>query len=384
MGEHVAHEIDPAAPEELLRGARDLRPDPVGGTDGADVDDLAIAAHGRLSFPGTVRCIVQCALLVLVPAPGEDGVVRRSPAAGSSRDRGASPHRRPGDEPLPGDHRGGRADRECRTDPSGPLRTTGHRPRNRTTPRARRADPDPEPELPPIDPDRTPVRTGPTVTPTPDIASRGAARRTLTAMDPHAPTGAGTPAEHVLPEESDPALLPHATVRADGTLGGVADLTGLHPNAANVATVLAGLGVAGRVRELPDRAATAVAAAELLGIEVGAVANSLVFDADGEPLLVMTSGAHRADVLALATLVGASRVKRADADFVRAATGQPIGGVAPVGHPRPLRTVVDVELARYPAVWAAGGHPHYVFPTTYDELLRITAGEAAEVGEQPA
>ncbi len=120
-------------------------------------------------------------------------------------------------------------------------------------------------------------------------------------MDPHAPTGAGTPAEHVLPEESDPALLPHATVRADGTLGGVADLTGLHPNAANVATVLAALGVAGRVRELPDRAATAVAAAELLGIEVGAVANSLVFDADGEPLLVMTSGAHRADVLALAT-----------------------------------------------------------------------------------
>jgi prolyl-tRNA editing enzyme YbaK/EbsC (Cys-tRNA(Pro) deacylase) len=173
-------------------------------------------------------------------------------------------------------------------------------------------------------------------------------------------------------------------VRPDGTLGGTADLTGLHPNAARVATALAALGVAGTVRELPDRAATAVAAAELLGIEVGAVANSLVFDADGEPLLVMTSGAHRADVLALAGLVGASRVRRADADFVRAATGQPIGGVAPVGHPRPLRTVVDVELARFPVVWAAGGHPHYVFPTTYDELLRITAGEAAEVGEQPA
>jgi prolyl-tRNA editing enzyme YbaK/EbsC (Cys-tRNA(Pro) deacylase) len=96
----------------------------------------------------------------------------------------------------------------------------------------------------------------------------------------------------------------------------------------------------------------------------------------------MTSGAHRADVLALASLVGATRVERADADVVRAATGQPIGGVAPVGHPRPLRTVVDVELARHPVVWAAGGHPHYVFPTTYDELLRITAGEAAEIGEQ--
>ena len=178
--------------------------------------------------------------------------------------------------------------------------------------------------------------------------------------------------------------VPHANVNADGTLNlAVPDLSGLHPNAANVARALAGLGVTGEVRELDDRAATAAAAAELLGIEVGAVANSLVFDADGEPLLVMTSGAHRADVLALAGLVGASRVRRADADFVRAATGQPIGGVAPVGHPRPLRTIVDVDLSRYEVVWAAGGHPHYVFPTTYDELLRITAGEAAEVGEQP-
>lgn len=204
-------------------------------------------------------------------------------------------------------------------------------------------------------------------------------------MDPHPPTGTGTPAAppHPLPEESDPAVLPHAGVRPDGTLGGVADVTGLHPNAANVATALAALGVAGQVRELDDRAATAVAAAELLGIEVGAVANSLVFDADGEPLLVMTSGAHRADTAKLASIVEADRVRRADADFVRAATGQPIGGVAPVGHPRPLRTIVDVDLARYPVVWAAGGHPHYVFPTTYDELLRITAGEAAEVGEQP-
>ena len=178
---------------------------------------------------------------------------------------------------------------------------------------------------------------------------------------------------------------PHAHVNADGTLNVAArDVSGLHPNAAHVARALAGLGVHGEVRELDDRAATAAAAAELLGIEVGAVANSLVFDADGEPLLVMTSGAHRADVLALAGLVGASRVRRGDADFVRAATGQPIGGVAPVGHPRPLRTIVDVDLARYDVVWAAGGHPHYVFPTTYDELLRITAGEAAEVGEQPA
>ena len=183
----------------------------------------------------------------------------------------------------------------------------------------------------------------------------------------------------------DPDVNVHVDVNADGTLAQpVPDLDGVHPNAATVARALAGLGVAGRVRELDARAATAADAAALLGIEVGAVANSLVFDADGEPLLVLTSGAHRADVLALAGLVGASQVRRASPDFVRAATGQPIGGVAPVGHPRPLRTIVDVDLARYDTVWAAGGHPHYVFPTTYEELLRITAGEAAEVGEQPA
>jgi prolyl-tRNA editing enzyme YbaK/EbsC (Cys-tRNA(Pro) deacylase) len=191
----------------------------------------------------------------------------------------------------------------------------------------------------------------------------------------HSP-GAGT-------ASSDPPS--HGEVNADGTLGHHdPDLVGLHPNAARVATALAALGAAGTVRELPERAATAPAAAELLGVEVGAIANSLVFDADGHPILVLTSGAHRADVHVLAGLVGASRVRRADADAVRRATGQPIGGVAPVGHPRPLRTLVDVDLARHPVVWAAGGHPHYVFPTTYDELLRITAGEAAEVGEQPA
>ena len=194
------------------------------------------------------------------------------------------------------------------------------------------------------------------------------------------------PAPHRGPEhDRHPEV--HGDVNADGTLAHTADsadLAALHPNAANVARALAGLGVAGQVRELDDRAATAAAAAELLGIEVGAVANSLVFEADGRPLLVMTSGAHRADTTKLASIVEASRVRRADADFVRSATGQPIGGVAPVGHPKPLRTIVDVDLARYDVVWAAGGHPHYVFPTTYDELLRITAGEAAEVGEGKA
>ena len=137
----------------------------------------------------------------------------------------------------------------------------------------------------------------------------------------------------------------------------------------------------GEVLVLPDSAPTAAAAAAQLGCEVGAIANSLVFDADGAPLLVMTSGAHRVDTARVAALVGAATVGRADARSVRAWTGQVIGGVAPVGHPAPIRTLVDAWLAKYDVVWAAAGHPHAVFPTSFDELLRITAGTPVEVGE---
>src|ERR1700748_123171 len=138
------------------------------------------------------------------------------------------------------------------------------------------------------------------------------------------------------------------------------------------ASVLKGLDVPGGGGVAPDFAPPAAAAAAQLGCEVGAIANSLVFAADGAPLLVMTSGAHRVDTSRVAALVGAAVVSRADAKSVRAWTGQVIGGVGPVGHPAPIRTVVDVWLAKYDVVWAAGGHPHTVFPTSYDELLRVT------------
>src|ERR1700726_77472 len=128
------------------------------------------------------------------------------------------------------------------------------------------------------------------------------------------------------------------------------------------ASVLRDLGVAGSVQVLPESASTAAAAASQLGCEVGAIANSLVFAADGEPLLVMTSGAHRVDTSRVASLAGAAVVSRADARSVRAWTGQVIGGVGPVGHPAPIRTLVDVWLAKYDVVWAAAGHPHTVFP----------------------
>jgi prolyl-tRNA editing enzyme YbaK/EbsC (Cys-tRNA(Pro) deacylase) len=158
----------------------------------------------------------------------------------------------------------------------------------------------------------------------------------------------------------------------------------MHPGVQKVANALRGLGVLGQLRALPEPAPTAVTAAAQLGCSVAAIANSLIFDAEGKALLVLASGAHRVDTLKLAPLVEVSHVRRASPDFVRKHTGQPIGGVAPVGHPTPLMTLVDVELARHDVIWAAGGHPHYVFPTSYDELLRITAGHAAEVGEVPS
>jgi prolyl-tRNA editing enzyme YbaK/EbsC (Cys-tRNA(Pro) deacylase) len=147
------------------------------------------------------------------------------------------------------------------------------------------------------------------------------------------------------------------------------------------ASVLRELGVPGEVRVLPESAPTAAAAAAQLGCEVGAIANSLVFDADGAPLLVMTSGAHRVDTSRVAALVGAAVVGRADARSVREWTGQVIGGVAPVGHLAPIRTLVDAWLAKYDVVWAAAGHPHAVFPTSFDELLRITGGTPADVAD---
>ena len=97
----------------------------------------------------------------------------------------------------------------------------------------------------------------------------------------------------------------------------------------------------------------------------------------------MTSGAHRVDTRKVAALLGVSRskVKRASPEFVLAATGQQVGGVAPVGHPAPVRTIVDEWLDRYPQVWAAAGRAHAVFPTTFAELLKVTGGEAADIGE---
>jgi len=138
-------------------------------------------------------------------------------------------------------------------------------------------------------------------------------------------------------------------------------------------------GVDADVRRFDDPVPPAAAAAAALGCEVGAIANSLVFDADGAPLLVLASGAHRVDTGKVATLLGVSRVRRATPEFVLAATGQEVGGVAPVGHPAPLRTVVDIDLAAFPLLWAGGGDHHTMFAATYDDLVRLTGGQEAGV-----
>lgn len=159
------------------------------------------------------------------------------------------------------------------------------------------------------------------------------------------------------------------------------DLSHLPTRSRLVANALADAGVVGTVVTLPDSARTAAEAAAALGIEVGAIANSLVFWADERPLLVLTSGRHRVDTAALARQLSRSHVGRATPEQVRAATGQAIGGVAPLGHPHRIETVVDVALADHPQVWAAAGTPHTVFPTTFDELVRITGGAALVVGD---
>lgn len=138
-------------------------------------------------------------------------------------------------------------------------------------------------------------------------------------------------------------------------------------------------GGTGDIVILPDSVHTAALAAEALGCEVGAIANSLLFDAAGTPVLILTSGAHRVDVALTAERIGVPRLRRASPEFVREHTGQVIGGVSPLGHPAPVATYVDRWLQRHPVVWAAAGHPATVFSTTFDELLGLTDGTPVDV-----
>ena len=175
-----------------------------------------------------------------------------------------------------------------------------------------------------------------------------------------------------MPEQTRSAILAHSAVT-------------------RVREALTAVHVTTEIVVLDGAARTAAQAAAYLGVLTAQIANSLVFavtvqgterpdsaSANPEPLLILTSGAHRVDTSKVADLLELDTVDMASADLVREATGFVIGGVAPIGHVRPVRTLIDVSLARYDTVWAAAGHPHAVFATTYDELLRITGGQPIE------
>ncbi|MEI2712769.1 MAG: YbaK/EbsC family protein [Nocardioides sp.] len=136
-------------------------------------------------------------------------------------------------------------------------------------------------------------------------------------------------------------------------------------------------GGTGRVVILPDSVHTAALAADALGCAVGAIANSLLFDADGTPILILTSGGHRVDTKKAAATIGVDKLARATPEFVKQHTGQVIGGVSPIAHPAPIATYLDPWLRQYDEIWAAAGHPAAVFSTTYEELQQMT--DAVEI-----
>jgi len=152
-----------------------------------------------------------------------------------------------------------------------------------------------------------------------------------------------------------------------------------HPSVIGFRDELTRRGGTGDVVILPDAVHTAALAAQALGCKVGAIANSLLFDCEGHPVLILTSGAHRVDTAKVAATIGRGELQRAKPEFVRTHTGQVIGGVSPIDHPAPIPTYLDTALEQYPEIWAAAGHPAAVFSTTYAELRSMTDAVEIEV-----
>jgi prolyl-tRNA editing enzyme YbaK/EbsC (Cys-tRNA(Pro) deacylase) len=143
------------------------------------------------------------------------------------------------------------------------------------------------------------------------------------------------------------------------------------------------LGVKGEVNILAETARTAIDAANGLGIEVGQIASSLIFKLpSGNPLLIITSGRHRVDTDLVAKNLGIAELGRADANYVKEVSGYSVGGVSPIGWTsQPEVTLIDQALNDYPVVWAASGHPHAVYPTSFDELIACTGATPMVVGD---
>jgi prolyl-tRNA editing enzyme YbaK/EbsC (Cys-tRNA(Pro) deacylase) len=148
-----------------------------------------------------------------------------------------------------------------------------------------------------------------------------------------------------------------------------------------VVAALADHGIKGQVHLLSESARTAQEAANALGIEVGQIASSLIFKfKDGSPLLVITSGRHRVDTDLVARTLGVEQLDRVDAEYVKEKSGFSIGGVAPIGWISPATILIDLALNDYDVVWAAAGHPHAVYPTSFTELVACTGAREMVVG----
>ncbi|MBC7463311.1 MAG: YbaK/EbsC family protein [Actinobacteria bacterium] len=156
----------------------------------------------------------------------------------------------------------------------------------------------------------------------------------------------------------------------------------LNSSVKRVVGALRNLGIESEITILSESARSAKEAADSLGIEVGQVASSIVFKLpDGSPLLVITSGRHKVDIALLAEKLSVEKLHRCDADYVKSVSGFSIGGVAPIGWISPATIVIDQALNDYDIVWAAAGHPHSVFPTTFEQLQNATGATPMIVAE---
>ena len=155
----------------------------------------------------------------------------------------------------------------------------------------------------------------------------------------------------------------------------------LHRNARTVADAARARGLDVEVREFPDGTRTAEDAARAIGVTVGQIVKSLIFRLGGDVVVALVSGPNRLDPARLAAASGTpgAAVERVDAAAVRAATGFPIGGVPPFGHPHPIPTYVDRDLLAFDEVWAAAGTPRHVFALRPDDLVRVTGGVVSEL-----
>lgn len=154
---------------------------------------------------------------------------------------------------------------------------------------------------------------------------------------------------------------------------------GEDPVVESVRAALLRAGLADTVIVVPESVATAATAAAVLGCKVGAIANSLIFECDGAPLLILASGAAKVDVKLVAREHGLGKIKRASPEFVLQHAGQPVGGVAPLGHPRPIHTFLDCDLAQFPVLWAGAGSHQAMLSLSYSQLLAITGAKETTV-----